>query len=87
MSGLKQSCSTLNKYVNVMLMLLTHFLCQNIYFLCFWHFMKKGVLGRAMGPVDVDFCKSVYHNTDELSNEIVRKNGTPIRFYYFQVNL
>ena len=66
-----------------MLMLLNHFLCQNIYFLCFWHFIKKGVLG----PVDVDLCKSVYHNTDELSNEIGRKNGTPIGFCNLQVNL
>ena len=37
--------------------------------------------------VDVDLCKSVYHNTDELSNEIVRKNGTPIGFCNLQVNL
>ena len=45
--------------------------------------MKRGVLG----PVDVDLCKSVYYNTDELSNKIVRKNGTPIGFCNLQVNL
>ena len=45
--------------------------------------MKRGVLD----PVDVDLSRSVYHNTDELSNEIVRKNGTPIGFCNLQVNL
>ena len=49
----------------------------------FLAFHEKGCIG----PVDVDLCKSVYHNTDELRNEIVRKNGTPIGFCNLQVNL